>query len=266
VHCSSGNLGERIEYQLKQINSIAASSTNPVGPVPRAPGDKFDYSNLNFMILEDIIEVLSGQSYENYVLKHVFPSSLSAPRLFRIGPYDASSGEAKHYTASGSYAEYSASNTCENEPPGVGAGGWAMSAKDLLRHLTRVDGVSGDVLTADSRKKMLTASAVWPTYARGWILGSWGSCNSSWSIVQGHNGGLSGAFSSLFLLPNGMSFALVANQDATAKGSCRPVATGGSRPAKVACGGKNEPACGDEPVARLVELLGKISWPSYDLF
>lgn len=267
VNCSEGDLNERIEYQLKQIKAVAASSESPVGPVPRAPGDKFDYSNLNFIILESIIEALSGQSYETYVRKHVFASDVTEPRLFRIGPYAADSGEAKHYRADGSYAEYAPANTCDMKPPGVGAGGWAMSAKDLLRHLVRVDGLGGEVLEKENRDKMLTPSPVWATYGRGWMLGSWGSCSSSWSIAQGHNGGLSGAFSDLFLLPNGMSFALIVNQDAASSGRCTPVATTASpSPAKVACGGDNQPGCGDEVVARLVELLGKVTWPSYDLF
>jgi CubicO group peptidase (beta-lactamase class C family) len=39
----------------------------PVAP----PGSRFEYSNLNYMILGLIVEVVSGQSYEQYVREHI---------------------------------------------------------------------------------------------------------------------------------------------------------------------------------------------------
>jgi len=64
-----------------------------------------------------------------------------------------------------------------------------------------------------------------------------------------------------------MSFALIANQEAPASGFCTPVASARSAPPKkVACGGPKEPVCADEPLARLIEVLGKVSWPGYNLF
>jgi CubicO group peptidase (beta-lactamase class C family) len=269
THCASGDLNKRIEYQLQKIQPIAAGSTNPVGPVPRAPGAQFDYSNLNFIILQSVVEAVSGQPYEDYVREHVFaPSHITAARLFRIGPYDPASGEAKHYLTNGAYAEYVPSNTCDMKPPGVGAGGWAMSAKDLLHHLADVDGLGPtEILSQTDRQVMTTGSSANPGYGKGWLLTNWGSCGKPWSIAQGHNGGLSGAFSDLFLLPNGMSFALIANQDAAPNGFCTPVANpGSSNPGKTACGGNNQPGCSDEPLARLVEVLGKVQWPGYNLF
>jgi CubicO group peptidase (beta-lactamase class C family) len=216
-----------------------------------------------------VIETLSGQPYEEYVREHVFaPSSITTARLFKIGPYDAASGEAKHYRTDGSYAEYAPGSTCDMKPPGVGAGGWAMTAKDMLHHLADVDGKGPvEILSAADRTAMTTGSSAQSTYGKGWILSGWGSCDSPWPIIQGHNGGLSGAFSDLFYLPNGMSFALIANQDATPSGFCTPIASQGqAKPAKVACGGTNQPVCADEPLARLVEILGKVNWPAYNLF
>ena len=271
-NCSAGDLNHRIQYQLAQIKSADATSQNPLGPIPRPVGSKFDYSNLNFIILQSVIETLTGEPYEDYVSQHVFaPSGITTARLFKVGPYDPASGEAKHYLANGSYAEYGKQPplfTCDMKPPGVGAGGWAMTAKDLLRHLADVDGEGPkEILSQDDRKSMITASPVWPTYGNGWILSSWGSCTSGWSIIQGHNGGVGGAFSDLFLMPNGMSFALIANQEAPASGFCTPVASARSAPPKkVACGGPKEPVCADEPLARLIEVLGKVSWPGYNLF
>jgi CubicO group peptidase (beta-lactamase class C family) len=277
VHCSAGDLVHRIGYELARIKPIAAS--DPGGPVPRAPGAAFDYSNIDYAVAQAIVERVSGMTYEQYVLKHVFnPSGLAAPRLFHIGPYDPMIGEAKHYLANGSYAEYAAAGTCDNLPPNVGAGGWALSAKDLLRYLTSVDGLSSssDILTAAERTAMLhrpvdgnpSNKALDGRYARGWITANWGACNSGWNIVQGHNGGLSGAFSNMFYLEEGgFSFVVIGNQDPTSAGTCQPSADPGkSNPAPVACGGKNQPFCGDEATARVIDLIRRVDWPNYDLF
>jgi hypothetical protein len=144
------------------------------------------------------------------VLSHVFnPATLTAPRLFHIGPYDPATGEAKQYNADGTYAEYVAPvDSCDNLPPNVGAGGWAMSAKDLIRYLTSVDGLPTppDILSTTERTAMLHSprsdnpsdTALVAGYGRGWQLGSWGACNSGWNIVQGHNGGIRGGFSNMY--------------------------------------------------------------------
>jgi CubicO group peptidase (beta-lactamase class C family) len=216
-------------------------------------------------------------TYQNYLLKNVFgPMGITVPRLFHIGGYDASTGEAKQYLVNGDYAEYSSSGTCDDLPPGVGAGGWSMSARDLLRYLTDVDGIQpGEVLTTANRDAMLHRpiadnpgnTALDSRYARGWITQNWGACNTSWNIVQGHNGGLSGGYSNMFVLQeNGFSFVVIGNQD-SGTGKCRPsVQPPNPPPAKVDCGGTNQPACSDEPSARVIDLIRTIDWPNYDLF
>ena len=278
VHCASGNLDNRIAYQLAQITAIPASSTDPVGPVPRPPGTKFNYSNLNFNILQAVIERISGMSYQDFLLKNVFaPTGITAPRLFHIGPYDPSTGEAKHYLVTGDYAEYSPSSTCDNLPPGVGAGGWAMSAKDLLHYLSSVDGIEpGDIVTQASRTAMLhrpiqddpTNTALDFRYARGWITQNWGACNDTWNVVQGHDGGLIGAYANMFFLTeNGFSFVVIGNQDAPNFGLCQPSTEAGqAKPVLVACGGSGQPVCSDEATARVIDLIRTVDWPNYDLF
>jgi len=278
THCASGDLNNRIGYQLAQIQAVPASSTDPVGPVPRPPGTKFNYANFDYAIVQAVIERVSGMAYEDYVLNEVLdPKQITAPRLFHIGDYDAATGEAKHYLANGDYAEYAASNTCDNQPPNVGAGGWAMSAKDLLQYLSSVDSIKpGDILTEANRNAMLhrpmdddpSNKALDFRYARGWITQNWGACNGGWNIVQGHNGGLSGAFSNMFLLEEGdFSFVVIGNQDPTASGICQPSTDiGKPKPSPVACGGKNQPFCGDEATARVIDLIRTVNWPNYDLF
>jgi CubicO group peptidase (beta-lactamase class C family) len=279
TNCSAGGLVQRINYAIAQVKPIPAPPPGGPpngGPIPRAPGVMFDYSNIDFAIAQAVIERVKNGPYAAVVMQQVFaPAGLTHPALFHIGPYDASLGEAKQYAKDGSYAQYS---TCDNLPPNVGAGGWDMSAKDLLRYLTSVDGLSSppDILDANERKDMLHSpaqddpsdNALVAGYARGWQIGGWGACNVGWNIVQGHNGGIAGGFSDMyFLQEGGFSFVLIANQEAAASATCTPSAPAGKpNPASVACGGKNEPVCADEPMARVIDLIRRVDWPNYDLF
>ena len=282
TNCSAGNLVQRINYAIAQVKPIpappAAGPSNG-GPIPRAPGTVFDYSNIDFGIAQAIIERVKQTSYGSAVKQLVFaPAGLTEPGIFHIGPYDPSLGEAKQYLVNGDYAEYFAAKTCDNLPPNVGAGGWDMSAKDLLRYLTSVDGLPSppDIVNANERTDMLHSpsqdnpsdKALSSGYARGWIIGGWGACNAGWNILQGHNGGVAGGFSNMFFLKEGeFSFVVIGNQDPTSAGTCVPSADPGkSNPAPVACGGKNQPFCGDEETARVIDLIRRVNWPNYNLF
>ena len=47
-------------------------------PLAGAPGAKFVYSDINFILLGDLVETLSGQREDEYVLQHIFkPLGLS---------------------------------------------------------------------------------------------------------------------------------------------------------------------------------------------
>jgi len=248
VNCGTkgeNNLSRRIEIELARHAQASAAAGKP--PLLGNPGEWNDYSNFSHIIAERVIENLSGRTYADYVRARVFaPSGLTAPNLFKIGPFDASSREAKHYLAGGTYAEYSEAATCEKKPPGTGAGGWAMSAKDLLRYFVSVDGLPArEILTpqhlADSTTPGM-ATKMTSTYARSWITGSWRWCGSgARKITHGHNGGLAGAFSSMFQLEDGYSFAIIGNQDLV-QGAC------------------------EDSVTRFLNILNTIDWPEHDLF
>ena len=281
THCQSGDLVQRINYAIAQVKPIPAPPANgPAngGPIPRAPGTMFDYSNINFAIAQAVIERVKKASYAPVVMQKTFaPAGLTQPAIFHIGPYAPNLGEAKQYKNDGSYAEYAANNTCDNLPPNVGAGGWDMSAKDLMRYLVSVDGRPSppDILNSGERTDMVHSPAsdnpsdktLVAGYARGWQVASWGACNTGWSIVQGHNGGISGGYSNMYYLPGGFSFAMIANQEPTGAGTCTPSADSGKpNPPAVACGKSGEPGCGDEPTARIIDLIRRVDWPNYDLF
>lgn len=246
VNCGAGNLYQRITAELARHASASAAAGR--APLNGKPGEWPDYSNLSHVIAEAVIEKLTKTSYSTFVRGRVFqPAGITRAGLFSIGPYKAGSSEAKHYTPSGSYAEYAAKDTCENEPPGVGAGGWAMTPRDLLRWFVGVDGLPArEMLSPPNFLDSVTAptSTMTPTtYARSWITGSWGWCGTgSQAITHGHNGGLSGAYSNLFQLANGYSFAIIGNQSIRPNGGCH------------------------DGVKPFLDLLTQIDWPEHDLF
>ncbi len=41
-------------------------------PVDFAPGEKFDYNNSGYVVLGYIIELVSGDTYENFIQKNIF--------------------------------------------------------------------------------------------------------------------------------------------------------------------------------------------------
>lgn len=66
--------------KMKSINSIAQKDLSPKEmvdffknePVDFAPGEKFDYNNSGYVLLGYLIELAAGETYENYIQKHIF--------------------------------------------------------------------------------------------------------------------------------------------------------------------------------------------------
>lgn len=66
--------------KMKSLQQIAQKDLSPTEmvaffknePVDFAPGEKFDYNNSGYFLLGYIIELVSGEKYENYIQKHIF--------------------------------------------------------------------------------------------------------------------------------------------------------------------------------------------------
>ena len=226
------------------------------------PGEVNAYSNMSHIIAEAVIEKLSGRRYADYVRSQVLaPAGLAtsgplAPALMTIGDFtgaNATSGEAGHYLPDGTYAAWKAADTCGNEPMGAGAGGWAMSAVDLLRWFTSIDGKLGrvpELFRGGDLARFRTAGK--PTkggvdyYASGIDVNSgWNFCGSGTKIRQGHNGALDGINSELFEFEDGYSLAVIVN-GSVPKGTCNGAA---------------------EIVKNLIDgPLKTVDWPEHDQF
>ncbi|MEJ5104547.1 serine hydrolase domain-containing protein [Chryseobacterium sp. MYb328] len=66
--------------KMKSLSSIAQKEMEPKAmvdffknePVDFAPGEKFDYNNSGYVVLGYIIELVSGDTYENFIRKNIF--------------------------------------------------------------------------------------------------------------------------------------------------------------------------------------------------
>ena len=69
--------------KMKSISSIAQKEMKPEEmvnffknePVDFAPGEKFDYNNSGYVVLGYIIELVSGNSYEDFIKKNIFDTT-----------------------------------------------------------------------------------------------------------------------------------------------------------------------------------------------
>ncbi len=116
------------------------------------PGTDSKYSNYGYIVLGEVIEKASGQTYEKYVKEHVL-----APAGAKSGTLHAlNSGyfknEARRYLA----------GTDTELPPwkqkySDAAGGWAISSIDMLRFLTALDGSRGKPLLSEKMFQQMIA-------------------------------------------------------------------------------------------------------------
>lgn len=66
--------------KMKQLSDIAQKEMTPEmminffknEPVDFAPGEKFEYNNSGYVLLGYIIELVSGETYEEFIKKHIF--------------------------------------------------------------------------------------------------------------------------------------------------------------------------------------------------
>jgi len=181
------------------------------------PGMWWAYSNTGYLVLGEIIEMLSGMSYEEYVQEEV---------LHPHGIYDLHLGESLREDKRVREVEYKGMS-----PPGFddtvlssfgdgtlvpweygglnlgtafAAGAWIATPQDLLKLLTAVDGFATkpDILSAPSHASMTEPSTSNRRYAKGWQVSR---------RHQGHNGGLWGTAALWQSTSDGYTWAIVVN-------------------------------------------------------
>lgn len=178
------------------------------------PGTDEVYSNIGFLVLGEIIEQLTGMSYESYVKTQIL-EPLNACDLHVGGTYLSEKKEREvEYTGSG-YTSKDFSGSGNNVPWEYGGysisamdahGGWIASTRDLLRVITAVDGFTTkpDILTPATIGLMTTPSANNPYYSKGWSVNS---SNNWW-----HFGALTGSATFMARTNSGYTWAIFLNK------------------------------------------------------
>lgn len=131
------------------------------------PGQRFDYSNANYQILGRIIEVRSGQSYQDYITANILEP-------LRMEHSFVADGQIHDSMATGHRPWFGMKRPLdENATDLVTApqGGIIASSRDLGRYMRMMMNGEDDVLSADGKALMMQpASTQSPFYGFGWYL------------------------------------------------------------------------------------------------
>jgi len=152
-------------------------------PLDFDPGSRQAYSNLGYAILGRIIEAVTDERYEDYVMREVFqPAGIRSMQLGRSLLEHQVEGEVRYHDTRKFPAVFSGLGVV---PAPYGAfsieamdahGGWVASAPDLLRFLTAVDANPSrpDILQRETIGKMVSphpsAEKPFEYYAMGWDI------------------------------------------------------------------------------------------------
>jgi D-alanyl-D-alanine carboxypeptidase len=172
---------------------------DPAHAMTRDANTQYEYLNFGFCLLGRVIEKISGKSYEQFVKDTVLtPSGIANMAIGANTEAGRKPREVKYYPPDA----YTLNVTRFDSH-----GGWVASPIDLERFLVRVDGLptKPDIVSTTSHTAMTTDSGIKdaqgkdPNYGFGWGLPQW------------HNGAMEGTIAFLETLPNGYTYAVLAN-------------------------------------------------------
>ncbi|MCB0912844.1 MAG: beta-lactamase family protein [Propionibacteriaceae bacterium] len=131
------------------------------------PGEAWEYSNANYLVLGRLIEVVSGQDYQAYVTAHIL-EPLGMRHSF------VSDGQVHLAMATGHTPWFGTRRPLADNATSRGmapAGGVVASAADLARYLQVMMNGTDDVLSADGKAAMMRpAGGTSPFYGFGWFV------------------------------------------------------------------------------------------------
>lgn len=176
------------------------------------PGTVYCYYNFGYCVLGEVIEKVTGQTYENYVRQNVLISAGSTD--MQLGMNLESKrypNEVTYYGTPGEETTISVYGTGQIVPWPYGGfnieasgpnGGWIASSEDLLNILLAVK--NNTIINANTYNIMITPPNIPNTnYAKGWASEG----GSIWN-----QGSLPGSISEIQNLSNGYSWSLIVNK------------------------------------------------------
>jgi CubicO group peptidase (beta-lactamase class C family) len=176
-----------------------------------APGARFAYSNVGYLVLGKVLEAVTHRRYEGWVREHLLlPSGIAEAHLGRNLPTARLERESNYLSR---YRMRSCYNGSRQVPAAYGGfqleamnahGGWLFSARDLVRLLVAADGFPSrpDVVSVATLRTMTTPSAATRWYAKGWMVDG----NTWW-----HTGELDGSASLVARTESGYTWAILLN-------------------------------------------------------
>lgn len=179
------------------------------------PGSKQEYSNFGFVVLGRMVEVLSGESYENYVERHIFvPAGMT--RTGFIPCTTRTPDIAVGYATIDGKREIN----CLTQPAkGLPAGGELSTARDMLKFVTAT--LSGKLVP-----RPVFDEAVKPfrgPFGLGFFATDYTPDHPPRDFRWGHGGSSDGACTDVRTYPRtGETVIVLTNRDAPA---CFPVAS-----------------------------------------
>ena len=197
-------------------------------PLDFDPGAVSAYSNFGFNVLGRLIERLSGQPYEQFVLDEVLvPAGITSMRIGGTTLEERLPGEVRYYAPPDLPLRESVFPGDGFVPVGYGSfylpslaahGGWIASAQDLLKFALAIDGKRGEALLTQEAVSAMETSERPPSAAAGagnadTSLGlSWNSAAQGDGYEWSHAGALEGSNCSwLVRKPDGTTAAWVFN-------------------------------------------------------
>ncbi len=136
--------------------------------LPYKPGKVYSYSNLGYAILGEVVEKVTGISYEDYVRHYILdPLDIYGMQIGKNLLTERCENEVVYYDYEGSGLRLSCYGTGELVPKTYGgtnvtalgaAGGWIASPAQIMQLLVAIDGYDSkdDILSKESIKKMTT--------------------------------------------------------------------------------------------------------------
>ncbi|MGV8965521.1 MAG: serine hydrolase domain-containing protein [Cellulomonas sp.] len=163
------------------------------------PGQRWEYSNLNYEILGRLIEVVSAQEFQTYITANILEP-------VGMGHSFVADGLVHDAMATGHTPWFTTKRPIPEQPTDRATapqGGIVASATDLARYLQMMMNGQDDVLSAQGKALMIRpASAASPNYGLGWYVDS--SNGSVW-----HSGSSPGVETLAQMLPTQKKAAVV---------------------------------------------------------
>ena len=194
---------ELIAYQLRQR-------------LRDRPGGSAQYSNIGYLVLSRVIEVVSGKSYERYLQENVlWPAGCYDMHIARNFYEERYPKEVRYYgnDPNDRIESYDGSGKMRpreyggNDIRGLqGAGAWVSSAVEMMRLVASIDGKPGvpDILSKESVAEMRRINRK-GDYALGWARYH----ESTQTLVR--TGTMSGTCAYIEYKSNGISYAFLTN-------------------------------------------------------